>query len=322
LILVKEQPGNYRYDARTAVPVSPATSSGPVVVVPRAWSATAGAVFALTKPRLAAMSVLTTMVAYATARPAAGPTLATFLGTLLAAAGALSINQWWERRTDAVMMRTRGRPLPQSSISPRAALGWSVAFSVGGVGLLAARVNLTAATLAAATILLYGVVYTPLKRRTRWATEIGAVSGALPALLGNAAAGDLGAQPGLLLTAILLFWQMPHFFAIGWRHRADYRTAGFPLLPAVDATGVRTAGWSLAYTMVLVVVSLAPWALWWFGPIYGVTTALADVWLMHRAWRFLVERDRDRAARRLFFASIFYLPIVMAALILERWVSA
>lgn len=278
--------------------------------------------FALTKPRLAAMSVLTTMVAYATARPAAGPTLATLLGTALAAGGALSLNQWWERRSDALMERTRDRPLPQGMIGPREALAWSVALSISGVAWLAARVNLSAAGLAAATILLYGVVYTPLKRRTRWATEIGSLSGALPALLGNAAAGNLWSHSGMVLTAILLLWQMPHFFAIGWRHRADYRAAGFPLLPAVDATGARTAAWSLGYTLALVIVSLVPWAVGWLGGSYGLTVALADAWFLRSAWRFTTDPDRDDTARRLFFASLFYLPVVMGALLVDRYISS
>jgi heme o synthase len=296
-------------------------STVPRETASRAWQTQAAAVFALTKPRLAAMSVLTTMTAYATARPSLNLTLATFAGTTLAAAGALSLNQWWEWRADACMERTRGRPLPQGSLSPRAALAWSVAFSVSGVATLAWAVNLAAATLATATILVYGVVYTPLKRRTRWATEIGSISGALPALLGNAAAGNLGSRPGLLLTAILLFWQMPHFFAIGWRHRADYRAAGFPLLPAVDVTGARTAGWSIAYIMLLVGVSLAPWALGWFGGVYGVTTLCANAWFLRCGWQFLFQSDRDRTARRLFLASIFYLPLVIAGLVVEHLVS-
>jgi len=173
------------------------------------------------------------------------------------------------------MQRTRARPLPQGNLTPPEALAWSAGFSVSGVALLGLFVNPAAATLAAATILVYGVVYTPLKRRTRWATEIGAVSGALPALLGNAAAGDLAARPGIALTAILLLWQMPHFFAIGWRHRDDYRAAGFPLLPAVDPDGRRTAAWSLGYSVALLIVSLVPWALGWFGPIYGLAMVSA-----------------------------------------------
>jgi len=264
------------------------------------------------------MSILSTMAAYATARPESGPLWATVIGTTLAAGGALSLNQWWERRTDAMMQRTQGRPLPQAMISPAEALAWSIMLSVGGVGLFLAMVNGAAAILAAATIIIYGVIYTPLKRRTRWATEIGAISGALPALLGNAAAGDLASRPGLVLTAVLLFWQMPHFFAIGWRHRADYQAAGFPLLPAVDPTGRRTAVWSLCYSIGLVIVSLPPWAFGWLGLTYGLITTASNLWFLRAAYSFISDGDRDRAARKLFFASIFYLPLVMGALIVDR----
>jgi protoheme IX farnesyltransferase len=286
-----------------------------------AWWSRAGAVFALTKPRLAAMSVLTTMAAYATARPDARGALATAIGTTLAAGGALSLNQWWERCTDALMERTRGRPLPAGTLSQREAIAWSIIFFLGGVTVLAALVNVTAAVIAAAITVLYGLVYTPLKRRTRWATEIGSISGALPALLGNAAGGDLLSRPGLVLTMVLLLWQMPHFFAIGWRHRADYRAAGFPLLPAVDATGARTAVWSLGYTLALAVVSLLPWALGWVGVVYGCATLLANAWFVRSAWAFARGADRDRAARRLFIVSLVYLPVVMGALLSERLVA-
>lgn len=264
------------------------------------------------------MTVLTAMVAYGTARPTAGPTLVTLLGTTLAAGGALSLNQWWERRADARMRRTRGRPLPQAQVTPATALVWSLGLSLAGVTLLATLANLSAAAVAALTILLYGLVYTPLKCRTRWATELGAISGALPPLLGNAAAGDLWAVPGTALAAMLLFWQMPHFYAIGWRHRADYRAAGFVLLPAIDATGRRTAAWSIFYTAVLLPVSLAPWALGHLSGLYGVPTALAGCAYLWRAWQFAAARgDREPAARRLFLASIFYLPFVLAVMTLD-----
>lgn len=284
----------------------------------KSWSAHAAAVYALTKPRLAAMSVLTTLVAYATARPAVSTLPATVLGTVLAAAGALALNQWWEREADARMARTRGRPLPRAQLTPRSALGWSMAFSVGGVATLAAGVNVTAATLAAATIVIYGLIYTPLKRRTRWATEVGSLSGALPALLGNAAAGDLGARPGLVLTAILLLWQMPHFFAIGWRHRRDYQAAGFPLRPAVDPSGRNTAAWSFGYTLLLAPVSLLPWVAGWLGMIYGISAALAGGWLLQHAGLFLFTADRDNSARGLFLATLVYLPLVLVAMIADQ----
>jgi protoheme IX farnesyltransferase len=306
-----------------AVTSFPIAQPLPAVQTRPAWFATFGALIALTKPQLAFMSVTTAMVAYGAARPAAGASLAfaTFGGTTLAAAGALSLNQWWERRADAQMRRTRGRPLPQARLTAGVALAWSLALSVAGLGVLATQVNFPAAAVAALTILLYGLVYTPLKRRTRWATELGAVSGALPPMLGNAAAGDLWAAPGVALTAVLLCWQMPHFFAIGWRHRADYRAAGFRLLPAVDLTGRKTAGWSLLYSALLVPVSLAPWALGHLGAVYGVPVALAGGAFLWFAWQFAVAPDRDSAARRLFLASILYLPLVLGALTLDRLVA-
>lgn len=302
--------------------VGSSTSSSPVLLLAGTWRARAAAVFALTKPRLAAMSVLTTLAAYATAPVRAGQSAAwTLVGTTLAAAGALSLNQWWERRTDALMERTRNRPLPQASISPGAALAWSLGFSLVGCVALALFVNLAAASLALATILLYGVVYTPLKRRSRWATEIGSVSGALPALLGNAAAGDLFAPAGLTIMGLLLLWQMPHFFAIGWLHRVDYRAAGFPLLPAIDLSGRRTAAWSLAYTTVLVLLSLVPCALGWFGVLYAVAAVLAGSAFLFRAVLFLTATDRDRAARRLFLGSLVYLLVMIAALLAEKFTA-
>lgn len=265
------------------------------------------------------MTVLTAMVAFGVARPATGFAVATFVGTSLAAAGALSLNQWWERQADALMRRTRGRPLPQALLTSRVALAWSVSLSVAGVCVLAVGVNRSSASIALLTILIYGLVYTPLKRRTRWATEIGAVSGALPPLLGNAAAGDVWAPAGIALAAVLLCWQMPHFFAIGWRHRADYRTAGFRLLPAVDPTGRRTAAWSLFYAALLVPVSVAPWALGYLGALYGVPALLAGLAFLWFAWRFAAASGtRDLEARRLFLASILHLPTVLGAFLLER----
>ena len=303
----------------TSCPIDPPVS---IASTRDVWTDTARALIALTKPRLACMSVFTAMVAYGTVTPAAGSALITLLGTTLAAGGALSLNQWWERRADAHMRRTRDRPLPRAQLTPAVALAWSLGLSVAGVGLLAFAVNATAAAVAALTILLYGVVYTPLKRRTRWATEIGSLSGALPPLLGNAAAGDLWAAPGVALAAILLCWQMPHFFAIGWRHRDDYRAAGFKLLPAIDATGRRTAAWSLFYAALLLPVSLAPWLLGHFGAYYGVPAALAGCAFLYCAWRFAADpAHRDPAARRLFFASILHLPVVLGALALDRWVA-
>jgi heme o synthase len=281
----------------------------------------ARALFELTKPRLAFFSILTALATYAATAPISDGfhALMTFLGTALAAGGALSLNQWWERDTDRLMRRTRQRPLPLETLSPSLALTWSLSLSVSGVVLLFTLVAPLAAVVAGATILVYGVWYTPWKRRTRWATEIGSISGALPALLGGAAAGDPWSAPAWNLTAILLCWQMPHFFAIGWMHRADYRAAGFPLLPAIDPTGARTAYWSLGYTVLLVVVSLMPVLTGHFGWVYAITAAAAGAFILQRARRFVCEpAHRDLRGRQLFLASIIYLPVVMIALVVDR----
>lgn len=278
---------------------------------------------ALTKPRLATFSILSGLAGYAVAHPPAGDggrLAAAAAGIALAAGGALSLNQWWERKTDAMMRRTSGRPLPRGEIGSAGALAWSLALSLGGAGLLAVRTTPTAALIAAAIIVLYGLIYTPLKRRTRWATEIGSLSGALPPVLGAAAAGDTGSMAAWVLAAVILFWQMPHFFAVGWMYRDDYRAAGFPLLPAIDASGVRTAAWSLGHSLLLALASIAPWALGWLGPVYGVVASLGAAAMVRASWRFLTRADeRDANGRRLFFTTILYLPTVMVALVVDRW---
>lgn len=281
----------------------------------------ARALFALTKPRLATMSVLTTAVAYVAARPtwSFGSSAVLLLGTALSAAGALALNQWRERDTDCVMTRTSRRPLPQHELTPAVALAWSAALAVSGVAVLAAGVNGLAAALSAATIVVYAFVYTPLKRRTRWATEVGAISGALPPLIGWAAAeGGIGAM-GWWLFAVLFFWQMPHFFAIGWVCRRDYCAAGFPLLPAADRDGRRTARWSLAYATALVMVSLVPVAVGACGLIFALVATGAGGAMAYRAWQFVrATDDRESSARRLFLASLAYVPLVLIALVVER----
>ena len=284
-------------------------------------AALAKALFLLTKPRLASFSILSGMAGYAVAGPGRGWLHAgvAFTGIALSAGGALSLNQWWERKTDALMRRTAERPLPRGEVGAPVALAWSAALGGAGVGVLLVGASPAAAGLAAATIGIYGLVYTPLKRRTRWATEIGSVSGALPPLLGAAAAGDAWAAPAWVLATVVLFWQMPHFFAVGWMYREDYRAAGFPLLPAVDADGARTAAWSLAHSSLLCAASLAAWGLGWTGPIFGVAAAVGGAAMLRASWRFLRNAEgRDREGRRLFFTTIAYLPPVMAALVLDR----
>lgn len=275
----------------------------------------------LTKPRLASLSVLTTLAAYAAARPSWDgiATLGLLVGTSLSAAGALALNQWWERDTDCIMERTRDRPLPAGTVAPGLALAWSTALAVLGVAVLAGANNPVAAFVSAATIVSYVFVYTPLKRHTRWATELGAVPGALPPLIGFAATDGTVSTLGWLIFALMVFWQMPHFFAIGWVCRQEYAAAGFPLLPAVDRTGAATAAWSLGYAVVLLVTSLLPGVLGYTGAVFGLTATVFGLLMVVRAWQFLrATHDRDSAARRLFRASLIYLPPVLLALVVDR----
>lgn len=284
--------------------------------------------FILTKPRLAFFSILTTMAAYGAVQKSGDLVFAFFvlLGTSLSAGGALSLNHWWEKDVDGLMTRTGGRPLPQNEISALGALIWSLFLSTLGLSVLLLLVNVWATIFAAATIFIYGLIYTPLKRRSRWATEVGAISGALPPLIGSAAAGDTFSGPGLTLFLILLFWQMPHFYAIGWMYRADYQAARFPLLPAIDPYGRRTASRSLFYASLLFIISLIPWYLGWMGAIYGIVAGLGGIWFLWIAIQFLAAtrnpdiqtEDLRSFARRLFLASVKYLPAILVAMVVDR----
>ncbi|HCR37621.1 MAG TPA: protoheme IX farnesyltransferase, partial [Opitutae bacterium] len=193
---------------------------------------------------------------------------------------------------------------------------------IGGPAVLAWGTNWLAAGLAVATIASYLWVYTPLKQKTLWCTHVGAVPGALPPLIGWAAAeGHLGAL-GWILFAILFAWQIPHFMAIAWTYRDDYATARMPMLPVVDKKGDRVVRHSTLFTWLLVIFSLLPVFMSYCTWAYGSCALLAGVYFAVRAHAFSYEDRRQRAARQLFFASIFYLPFVLAALVLDRWLLA
>lgn len=279
--------------------------------------------FELTKPRLSFLSVVTTLVGYLSARPERDAWLLVNLlcGTALAAGGAAALNQWMERGTDALMRRTKDRPIPSGQVTAPQAFAWGVAISVGGVAQLYLTAGPLAAWLAAATIATYILIYTPLKRRTRWSTEVGAVSGALPPLIGWAAArGEIDGL-GWALFALLFFWQIPHFLAIAWTYRRDYEAADFPMLPVVDADGGSTAWWSLANTVVLAAVTVIPSVLGQAGWLFGGTAVILGGAFVYFAAAMLRAEERNCAARRLFFYSIFYLPALLAVLVVDRWLA-
>ena len=290
----------------------------------RAQPATFRAGFAdyleLTKPRLSLLSVLTALVGYLAALPKnGGPTLLhVLLGTAFCAGGVAALNQWLEIDTDARMRRTRSRPLPTGRVAPGSAfvLGWGLC--AAGLGLLFAKVNGLAAFLALSTVICYLALYTPAKRWSRWSTEIGAMAGALPPLIGWGAAEGRISALGWILFGVLLFWQIPHFMAIAWLYRDDYAAVKFPMLPVRDARGGRVAAWSFFCTVVLVTVTLLPVPLGLCGLIYGAVVAGLGIWFLGRAAAFLRSANREIAARRLFFSSLAYLPAVLLALVLDR----
>jgi protoheme IX farnesyltransferase len=285
----------------------------------RSWRPVADYV-ALTKPRLNLLVVATSAAGYylgSPGGPAALPMAQAVFGTALVAAGAAVLNQVSERETDALMPRTRARPVPDGRITPHDAIVFGAVLATAGVALLALVSNLLAGGLAAATLVIYVGVYTPLKRRSSVATLVGAIPGALPPLIGWTAGSGRVSIGGAALFAIVFFWQIPHFMAIAWLYRDDYRKAGFPMLPVVDPGGDRAGRQALIYAAALIPISLLPSAVGVSGVPYfwaALALGLAQFWL---ASRFAAVRS-DASARALFYGSITYLPLLWAAMILDH----
>ena len=277
---------------------------------------------ALTKPRLNCLVVATSAAGYYLGGRGSTDVMAmtqAVAGTALAAGGAAVLNQLYERETDALMRRTRLRPLPDGRVAPADARIFGIALSLAGLLLLAARANWLAAGLALATILVYLIVYTPMKRRTPLSTLVGAVPGALPVLIGWTASHGSVALGGATLFTIVFLWQIPHFMAIAWLYRDDYGKAGFPMLPVIDPQGRRAGRQAVRYAAALVPVSLAPTFAGISGTVYFVSALVLGLALLVLAVRFAATRN-DRAARALFLGSITYLPLLWIVMIAGRTV--
>ena len=277
---------------------------------------------ALTKPRLNCLVVATSAAGYYLGGQGSTDVMAmtqAVAGTALAAGGAAVLNQLYERETDALMRRTRLRPLPDGRVAPADARIFGIALSLAGLLLLAARANWLAAGLALATILVYLIVYTPMKRRTPLSTLVGAVPGALPVLIGWTASHGSVALGGATLFTIVFLWQIPHFMAIAWLYRDDYGKAGFPMLPVIDPQGRRAGRQAVRYAAALVPVSLAPTFAGISGTVYFVSALVLGLALLVLAVRFAATRN-DRAARALFLGSITYLPLLWIVMIAGRTV--
>ncbi len=273
----------------------------------------------LVKPRIVTMVLVTTAIGYFLGGDGFANLLRlllTLVGTGLAAGGSAALNNYLERETDAYMPRTRNRVLPSGKVEPAVALAFGILMVLGGVSLLAWLVNLLAAFLVLLTAFLYVLVYTPLKRHTWLNTPIGAIPGALPPMVGWAAsAGELSAGAWILF-AILFVWQHPHFYAIAWMYREDYRQAGFQMLSVVDPTGRRVFRQAIGFSLLLIPVSMSLTWLKITGDFYMFGAIVAGAAMLAAAV-MLWNIQSNLAARRVLLASVFYLPALLALIVID-----
>ena len=280
----------------------------------------AGDFVTLTKPRLNFLVLITTLAGMYLGAPEGVPLAILvhgLVGTALVAGGAAALNQVWERETDSLMRRTRLRPIPGGRL--RIADGTWFGILLAGTGLveLTWKVNALSAAVAAATLVSYVFVYTPLKKRSSLSTLVGAVPGALPPVIGWAAATGTISIPAIVLFGIVFLWQMPHFLAIAWLYRDDYERAGIPLLPVLEPDGRRTGQQALLYAAALWPVSLLPAVVGIADAPYSIVATVLGFGLI--ALSALFARDRTtKTARHLFLYSITYLPLLWAALVIDR----
>jgi protoheme IX farnesyltransferase len=273
----------------------------------------------LAKARLGALVVLTAFVGYvlgARGDFSLASLTATVAGTALSAFGANILNQWREAERDSLMLRTRERPLPAGRISGRAAAFLGLLTAFVGLVILAAGTNRLTTLLSLFVILVYVLVYTPLKVKTPLNTVVGAVCGAVPPMMGwTAATGRLDAG-AWILGGILFAWQIPHFLALAWLYREDYARGGFRMLPAVDREGRLTGRLAFLYAAALLPITAALSAYGVTGGAYLATSQAIGVAFLALGWIFLRTRNRP-AARRLFLASILYLPVLLGLMVVD-----
>ena len=274
---------------------------------------------ALTKPRLNTLVVVTAGVGYGlgfSGRFDVVTLFHTVLGSFLVAGGAATLNQVAERDIDEAMQRTRTRPIPSGRVQPWEARVFAALITGLGLAELAVGTNILAAGVALATLVSYVAVYTPLKRRSPLSTLVGAVPGALPPVIGWAAArGTLGVEAWVLF-GIVFFWQLPHFHALSWMHRDDFRRANLPIMAVIDESGRRNAKQALAFTVALLPVSLAPSIVGLTGRFYaGAAFGFGSAFVI-LAWRF-AEQPSTVRARSLFIGSLVYLPLLWGLLVID-----
>jgi protoheme IX farnesyltransferase len=273
----------------------------------------------LAKARLGALVVLTAFVGYvlgARGEVSLWGITAAVVGTALSSFGANILNQWWEAGPDSLMLRTRERPLPAGRIDRRLAAIWGLITAVLGLAILAVGTNQLTTLLSLFVILLSVLVYTPLKVRTPLNTVVGAVCGAVPPMMGWAAATGRLDAGAWILGGILFAWQIPHFLSLAWLYREDYARGGFRMLPAVDREGRLTGRLAFVYAAALLPITAALSAFGVTGGAFLVTSQAVGLAFVGLGWVFLRARSQ-LAARRLFLASILYLPVLLGLMVVD-----
>jgi protoheme IX farnesyltransferase len=299
--------------------VKPELETMPAVADSISGSRSAG-FLELTKPGITFLVITTTIVGFyfGANAPISLLRLAnTLLGTALVAGGASALNMYVERDLDSRMRRTARRPLPMGRLQPEEALAFALSIAVAGMVYLFAFVNPLTSLLSAVTLISYLFLYTPLKTKTWLCTLIGAAPGALPVIMGWAAVGGRIETGGWVLFAIVFFWQIPHFYAVGWMYREDYARAGFPMLPVVDTSGIRTSRQITIYIGLLVVATALPFLTGLTGLFFLVGAAVLGLLFLYFGVAFARHRARA-AARRVFLYSILYLPLLLVLLVIDK----
>lgn len=282
----------------------------------------------LMKPELTGLSVLTALCGFylASSTMEVLSFLWTAIGTICIGGGAGALNQYMERDFDALMKRTERRPLPSGRLLPQTVLVFGVLLSIVGIFVLTFAVNYLTGFLGFLTLVSYLFVYTPLKRTTPWSTLIGGIPGALPPMMGWTAASYELSLGAWILFAILFFWQMPHFFSLAWMYRKDYSRAEYKMLSVLDANGSRTSKHCLLHTAALIPASIALSLAGITGYLYiAAAIILGLAYLLYSVVfrRSVGHKDvgsnlSNTASRKLFFASLVYLPILMIIMVIDK----
>ncbi len=278
------------------------------------------AYFELTKPRIAFLLVLTSAAGFYLGSPGSFNVLLfahSMIGITLLAFGVATLNQFIERNIDPLMERTANRPLPSHRVSPTEALVFGLIQCVGAEIYLLVLVNALTAILGMIVIVGYVLVYTPLKTRTSVCTALGAIPGALPPLMGWTAAANEITLAAWALFVMQVLWQFPHFLAIAWMYRDQYRAAGIKMLPAIEPDGRITFRQIVLFTIMLLPVSLAPFFFAHAGFIFLVGACLIGIWFLWASVR-AARTKSNAAARGLLLVSVFYLPILFLLMVIDK----